>query len=229
MLITAQKTHNLEHLLLQVLSALCQAGLKLLRPLCSWAEGPSAKDPALKTPQNYVTKLSKASKGDERERHSDHAKCSSVVLAGHDTGAVLYFSGAATWSKMLSSRNSSVHICPSMYLDRGMEHALTEHPDKWCWLFSFSYFCLFFLFSAASFKCAKILVLLIMRYPNLTYLNRYKGLWRDNGHSTKPSGAKGVESTAPPDLPPTQQRPSQRSLSTCTIMTPTMSSSMEDT
>lgn len=93
----------------------------------------------------------------------------------------------------------------------------------------FPYFCLFFLFSAASFKCAKILVLLIMRYPNLTYLNRYKGLWRDNGHSTKPSGAKGVESTAPPDLPPTQQRPSQRSLSTCTIMTPTMSSSMEDT
>lgn len=145
MLITAQKTHNLEHLLLQVLSALCQAGLKLLRPLCSWAEGPSAKDPALKTPQNYVTKLSKASKGDERERHSDHAKCSSVVLAGHDTGAVLYFSGAATWSKMLSSRNSSVHIWPSMYLDRRMEHALTEHPDKWCWLFSFSYFCLFFL------------------------------------------------------------------------------------
>lgn len=31
-----------------MLQALCQAGFKLLRPLCAWDEGPSAKDPALK-------------------------------------------------------------------------------------------------------------------------------------------------------------------------------------
>lgn len=31
-----------------MLQALCQADFKLLRPLCAWAEGPSAKDPALK-------------------------------------------------------------------------------------------------------------------------------------------------------------------------------------
>lgn len=61
----------------------------------------------------------------------------------------------------------------------------------------------------------------MMPHP-VCFSGRCKELWRGNGHSTKPSGARGAESTAPHDLPPTLPRPSQRSLFTCTTMTPTM-------